>query len=90
MNQPSRRGILGAIAAASALTLPPAIADSGHVAIEDFRQADAEHRAALERVETLKADLKRAEAELVEAERHYGIAARAVYHALRGIVQGGA
>lgn len=90
MNVPTRRRILTAIAAVPTLALPAVAGGGKHdarVAIEVFQKADAEVSVAREHVKALQANLKAAEAELVEADRRYHMAAPAVTRALRVLLQ---
>jgi hypothetical protein len=90
MNASTRRRILTAIAAVPTVALP-AIAGAdrhdAHLAIEEFQQADAAMRAAVERVRTMTASLKAAEAELAHANTRYDTAAVEVARVLRLILQ---
>jgi hypothetical protein len=55
--------------------------------LRGLNQADERHRAALEKVQMLTADLKAAELEEAEANRVYVIAAVEVARALRVLLQ---
>jgi hypothetical protein len=85
-NTPTRRSILNAIAAVAVVPIAGKDKRGAQAAIADFQEADALMRAALERVDVFRTDLKDAEADLVAANRRYDAAARAVCKELRVIL----
>jgi hypothetical protein len=74
----------------AAVAVVPIVSEDKHdaqAANDEFQEADALMRLALDRVDVLRADLKDAEAELAEINRRYDVAARAVCKELRVILR---
>jgi ferric-dicitrate binding protein FerR (iron transport regulator) len=82
MKTPTRRNILTALAAAP-ITAIAGSSSPDRDAIEAFRRADEHHRAAIEKVRMLAAELKAPEAEQEAANRAYDLAVQTVFRVMR-------